>query len=96
MEYMDNENVNDRPTGSSSAAVDWATAFKSPEFCSGLQSIVASAIEKTVGTCGSNESSVAALEQLGDVCPTARVSTSEAHAASEGTLTAPSFIGILG
>lgn len=93
---MDNENVNDRPTGSSSAAVDWAAAFKSPEFCSGLQSIVAGAIEKTVGARGSNESSVAALEQLGDVCPTARVSTSEAHAASEGTLTAPSFIGISG
>ena len=54
MEYMDNENVNDRSTGSSSTAVDCAAAFKAPEFCSGLQSIVAGAIEKTVGARGSN------------------------------------------
>ena len=79
---MDNENVNDRPTGSSSTAVDWAAAFESPEFCPGLQSIVAGATEKTVGARGSNESSVAALEQLGDVCPTARVSTFEARTCS--------------
>ena len=61
---MDDENVNDRPTGSSSTAVDGAAAFKSLEFCFGLQSIVAGAIEKTVGARRSNESSVAALEQL--------------------------------
>ena len=42
------------------------------------------------------ESSVTALEQMGEVCPTATVSAPEAHATTESTLTAPSFIEISG
>ena len=68
---MDVENVNDRPTVSSSAAMDWAAAFQSPEFCSGFQTVVAGAIAKAIGARGSTESSVTTLEQMGEVCPTA-------------------------
>ena len=93
---MDVENVNDRPTVSSSAALDWAAAFQSPEFCSGLQTVMAGAIAKTIGACRSTESSVTALEQMGEVCPTATVSAPEAHETTEDTLTTPSFIGISG
>ena len=83
---MDVENVNDRPTVSFSAAVDWAAAFQSPEFCLGFQTVVAGAIAKTIGAHGSTESSVTTLEQMGEVCPTATVSAPEAHATTEGTL----------
>ena len=85
---MDVENVNERPTVSSSAVVDWAAAFQSPEFCSGLQTVVAGAIAKTIGARGSTELSVTALEQMGEVCPTATVSAPEAHATTEGVSSA--------
>ena len=57
---------------------------------------MAGAIAKTIGARGSTESSVTTLEQMGEVCPTATVSAPEAHATTEDTLTAPSFIGISG
>ena len=76
--------------------MDWAAAFQLPEFCPGLQTVVAGAIAETIGARGSTESSVTALEQLGEVCPTATVSAPEAHATTKGALTAPSFIGISG
>ena len=51
---------------------------------------------KTIGARGSTESSLTVLEQMGEVCPTATVSAPEAHATTEGTWTAPSFIEISG
>ncbi|CAB3977867.1 Hypothetical predicted protein [Paramuricea clavata] len=42
-------------TGSSSTSVDWAAAFKSPEFSNGLQTAVAEAVAKTLGTRASSE-----------------------------------------
>ena len=57
---------------------------------------MAGVIAKTIGARGTTESSVTTLEQMGEVCPTATVSAPEAHATTEGTLTAPSFLGISG
>ncbi len=39
----------DQATGSSFSSVDWTAAFKSPEFCAGLQTAVAEAIAKSMG-----------------------------------------------
>ena len=83
-------------TGSPSTSVDWAAAFKSPEFSYGLQTAVAEAVAKTRGARASSETQVAALEQLGEVCPTAMVSAPGTQTPGEGMLTAPSFVGISG
>ena len=79
-------------SGSSAARVDWAEAFKSPEFCAGL----AEAIAKVIGTRAASSSQVTDLEQLGDVCPSAMSSatTTGTHSSREGMLTVPSFIGV--
>ncbi len=71
-------NVSDQATTSSTTSVDWAAAFKSPEFCAGL----AEAIAKNMGTCVASDTQVMALEQLGEVCPTsmaAVVNTTGTH-----------------
>jgi hypothetical protein len=87
---------NHQETGSSSASVDWAAAFKSPEFSYDLQTVVAEAVAKTLGARASSETQVAALEQLGEVCPTAMVSAPGTQTPGEGMLTARSFVGISG
>ena len=90
------ETSSHQETGSSSASVDWAAAFKSHKFSSGLQTVVADAIAKTIGARASSEAQVAALEQLGEVCPTAMVSAPGTQTPGECMLTAPSFVGISG
>jgi hypothetical protein len=89
------ETSSHQETSSSSASVDWAAAFKLPEFSSGLQSAVAEAITKMIGAHASTETQVAALEQLDEVCPTVMVSVSGMQTPGEGMLTAP-FVGISG
>jgi hypothetical protein len=76
--------------------VDWAAAFQSPEFCSGLQSVVADAIAKSTRAGSAREPEVATLEQLGEVRPSVMAPVVSAASTSEGMLSAPSFIGICG
>ena len=81
---MDAENVNDRqPFNRLNFALVFRQSWPGPS-------------QKLSERVDPAESSVTALEQLGEVCPTATVSAPEAHATTEGTLTAPSFIGISG
>ena len=81
---MDAENVNDRqPFNRLNFALVFRQSWPGPS-------------QKLLERMDPAESSVTALEQLGEVCPTATVSAPEAHATTEGTLTAPSFIGISG
>ena len=77
-------------SGSSAATVDWAEAFKSPEFCAGL----AEAIAKLMRTRAASSSQVTDLEQLGDVCPSAMSSatTTGTHSSREGMLINCSFV----
>ena len=71
---------------SSLSSVDWTAAFKSLEFCTGLQTAVAEAIAKSMGP-HSVSSNVAALEQLGEVSPSipsATSGTKSSRALTEG------------
>ena len=80
----------------SNSSVDWTTAFKSPEFCAGLKTVVAEAIAISLGS-RSVSSNVEALEQLGEVNPSIPSTTSGAiisQASSQGMLTAPLFLGL--
>ena len=86
------EITNDTVPGSSHSTIDWAAAFKSLEFCAGLQTAVAEAIASS-SRSRSLASNVTTLEQMGDVSPSIP-STTTSHAPSHGMLTAPVFIGL--
>ena len=86
------EITNDTAPGSSHSSIDWAAAFKSSEFCAGLQTAVAEAIANSSGS-RSLASNVTTLEQMGEVSPSIP-STSTSHASSQGMLTAPVFVGL--
>ena len=58
--------TNDTAPGSSHSSIDWAAAFKSPEFCAGLQTAVAEAIANS-SESRSLASNVTTLEQMGEV-----------------------------
>jgi hypothetical protein len=91
---LEQNSVSDQTT-TGTTSVDWAEAFKSPEFSAGL----AEAIAKSLGTRSASDSQVAALERLGDVCPTSMAAVIHAtgtHSSNAGMLIAPSFIGISG
>jgi hypothetical protein len=91
---LEQNSVSDQTT-TGTTPVDWAEAFKSPEFSAGL----AEAIAKSLGTRSASDSQVAALERLGDVCPTSMAAVIHAtgtHSSNAGMLIAPSFIGISG
>lgn len=77
----------------SPSSVNWVPAFTSPEFCAGLQNVVADAIAKSLGA---KEPKVTASEQLGEMPMSIRVPVVSAPSTSQGTLTAPLFLWIAG
>ncbi|CAB4020094.1 Hypothetical predicted protein [Paramuricea clavata] len=83
------ETSSHQETSSSSVSVDWAAAFKLPEFSSGLQSAVAEVIAKMIGAHASTETQVVALEQLDEVCPTVMVSVSGMQTPGEDFILGP-------
>ena len=78
------EITNDTAPGSSHSSIDWAAAFKSPEFCAGLQTAVAEAIANSSGS-RSLASNITTLEQMGEVSPSIPSATTS-HAPCQGML----------
>ena len=77
------EITNDTAPGSSHSSIDWAAAFKSPEFCAGLQTAVAEAIANSSGS-RSWASNITTLEQMDEVSPSDVSPSVPAHIVTTG------------